>query len=150
MKERVMPHNIEAEQSVLGSMFLSKYALQKCLENLESELFYLDSHSKIFETIKKINDSGSPLDLTTVTAELSNKNILKQVGDVEYLTEIINSVPTAANVDEYIKIVQEKAILRKLIIEATNIVSLGYDTSNSLSDTLDQAEKTILNVDKNK
>ena len=146
MKERVMPHNIEAEQSVLGSMFLSKYALQKCLENLESELFYLDSHSKIFETIKKINDSGSPIDLTTVTAELSNKNILKQVGDVEYLTEIINSVPTAANVDEYIKIVQEKAILRKLIIEATNIVSLGYDTSNSLSDTLDQAEKTILNV----
>ncbi len=146
MKERVMPHNIEAEQSVLGSMFLSKYALQKCLENLEPELFYLDSHSKIFETIKKLNDSGSAIDLTTVTSELSNKNLLKQVGDVEYLTEIINSVPTAANVDEYIKIVQEKAILRKLIIEATNIVSLGYDTSNSLSDTLDQAEKTILNV----
>lgn len=74
MKERVMPHNIEAEQSVLGSMFLSKYALQKCLENLESELFYLDSHSKIFEVIKKLNDQGSAVDLTTVTAELNNQN----------------------------------------------------------------------------
>ena len=146
MKERVMPHNIEAEQSVLGSMFLSKYALQKCLENLEPELFYLDKHSNIFETIKKLNDSGTAIDLTTVTAELSNRNLLKQIGDVEYLTEIINSVPTAVNVDEYIKIVQEKAILRKLIIEATNIVTLGYDSTNDLSDTLDQAEKTILNV----
>jgi len=146
MKERVMPHNIEAEQSVLGSMFLSKYALQKCIENLESELFYMDNNAKIFETIKNLNELGSPIDLTTVTSELNNKNILKQVGDVEYLTEIINSVPTASNVDEYIKIVQEKAILRKLIIEATNIVSLGYDTTNNLSDTLDKAEKTILNV----
>ena len=146
MKERVMPHNIEAEQSVLGSMFLSKYALQKCIENLESELFYMDNNAKIFETIKTLNELGSPIDLTTVTSELNNKNILKQVGDVEYLTEIINSVPTASNVDEYIKIVQEKAILRKLIIEATNIVSLGYDTTNNLSDTLDKAEKTILNV----
>ena len=146
MKERVMPHNVEAEQSVLGSMFLSKYALQKCLENLEPELFYLDKHSNIFETIKKLNDSGTAIDLTTVTAELSNRNLLKQIGDVEYLTEIINSVPTAVNVDEYIKIVQEKAILRKLIIEATNIVTLGYDSTNDLSDTLDQAEKTILNV----
>ena len=146
MKERVMPHNIEAEQSVLGSMFLSKYALQKCIENLESELFYMDNNAKIFETIKNLNELGSPIDLTTVTSELNNRNILKQVGDVEYLTEIINSVPTASNVDEYIKIVQEKAILRKLITEATNIVSLGYDTTNSLSDTLDKAEKTILNV----
>lgn len=146
MKEKVMPHNIEAEQSVLGSMFLSKYALQKCLENLEGELFYLDSHSKIFNIIKTLSEKGSPIDLTTVTSELNDHNMLKQVGDVEYITEIINSVPTAANVDEYIKIVEEKAILRKLIIEATNIVSLGYDSSNDLSETLDQAEKTILNV----
>lgn len=144
--EKVMPHNIEAEQSVLGSMFLSKYALQKCLENLESDLFYLDSHVKIFDAIKTLSESGSAIDLTTVTSELSNKGLLKQVGDVDYLTEIINSVPTASNVDEYIKIVEEKAILRKLIVEATNIVTLGYDTSNNLSDTLDQAEKTILNV----
>lgn len=144
--EKVMPHNIEAEQSVLGSMFLSKYALQKCLENLESDLFYLDSHVKLFDAIKTLSESGSAIDLTTVTSELSNKGLLKQVGDVDYLTEIINSVPTASNVDEYIKIVEEKAILRKLIVEATNIVTLGYDTSNNLSDTLDQAEKTILNV----
>lgn len=146
MKEKVMPHNIEAEQSILGSMFLSKYALQKCLEELDADLFYLDKHVKLFETIKSVFEKGRAIDLTTVTSELNDKNLLKQVGDVEYITEIINSVPTASNVDEYIKIVVEKAILRRLIIEGTNIVSLGYDSSNDLSETLDCAEKTILNV----
>lgn len=146
MKDKVMPHNIEAEQSVIGSMFLSKYALQKCIENLEPELFYLDSHAKIFEAIRYLSELGTAIDLTTVTSELNNRNQLKQIGNVDYLTEMISSVPTASNVDEYIKIVEEKAILRKLIIEATNIVTLGYDTTNNLADTLDQAEKTILNV----
>ena len=150
MNEKTMPHNIDAEKSVLGSMFLSKYALQKSLEALNKELFYLDSHSKIFETIKTLRENNISIDMTTVTEELENKKQLKQIGGVEYLTEIINFVPTAANVDEYIRIVEEKAILRRLIEEATQIVSSGYNQEEDLSEVLDNAEKKILNVVKTK
>lgn len=146
MLEKEMPHNIEAERSVLGSMFLSKYAAQKCVENLNKDLFYLDSHSQIFEVLSKFVDQRIPIDLTTVTAELDKQKILKQVGDVEYLTEIINTVPTAANVDEYIKIVESCAIKRRLITESTDIVNSVYESSDDLSELLESAEKKILNV----
>lgn len=146
MQERVMPHNMEAEQSVLGSIFLSKYALQKAVESLTSDLFYLESHSKIFQVITELAEKGKPIDLTTVASELDDKKWLKLVGDIDYLTEIINSVPSAANIDEYIKIVEEKAILRRLIEEATSIASDGYNTSEDFNDVLDNAEKKILSV----
>ena len=146
MKERVMPHNIEAEQSVLGSMFLSKYALQKCVETLESNQFFLDSHAKIFNAISELSEQGKPIDITTVTAKLDNKKELMQVGGVEYIAEITNLVPSAANVDEYIKIVSEKATLRKLIETAIEIETEGYGGKDSLSDILDKAEQKILNV----
>ncbi|HHW69543.1 MAG TPA: replicative DNA helicase [Tenericutes bacterium] len=144
--DRVMPHNIDAEQSVLGSMFLSKYALQKCLENLTKDLFYLDIHQKIYEAISSLAEKDRPIDLTTVTSELSDRKWIKQIGDVDYLAQIINAVPTASNVDDYIKIVEEKAILRRLIEEATEIVTSGYDSTNTIEETLDNAEKKILNV----
>lgn len=146
MAERVMPHNLDAEQSTLGAMFLSKYALQKGVEALSSDLFYLDAHSKIFMILNDLLEKGIPVDLTTVTEELSNRGWLKQIGDVEYLTEIITSVPTAANVDEYIKIVNEKAILRRLIEESTSIASDAYNGNQELSEILDNAEKKILSV----
>ena len=147
MNEKTMPHNIDAEKSVLGSMFLSKYALQKALEALNKELFYLDAHSKIFETIKSLREKNISIDMTTVTEELENKKQLKQIGGVEYLTEIINFVPTAANVDEYIRIVEEKAILRRLIEEATQIVSSGYNQEEDLSEVLDNAERKVQNLE---
>lgn len=146
MAERVMPHNIEAEQSALGAMFLSKYALQKCMETLNKDLFYLDSHCKIFNVINDLAEKATPIDLTTVTAELDKRKWLKQVGDVEYLSEIVNTVPSAANVDEYIKIVEEKAILRRLIEEATSIITEGYSSADTISEVLDSAEKKILSV----
>ena len=146
MAERVLPHNIEAEQAVLGSMFLSKYAVQKAVENLEGTTFYMDSHCKIFDTLKELDEKHIPIDITTVTEELDKKKLLKQIGDVDYLTEIINAVPTAANVDEYIKIVNEKAVLRRLITEATQIVTDSYSGSEDLTEILDKAEQKILNV----
>lgn len=146
MQEKVMPHNLEAEQSVLGSMFISKYALQACSERLEKDLFYSDANGKIFEVMHDLQEKGVAVDLTTVTAELDNRKILKQVGDVEYLTDIINAVPSAANVEEYVKIVEEKAVLRRLINEATNIVTSGYNSTDDVGDILENAEKKILNV----
>lgn len=146
MNEKVMPHNIEAEKSVLGAMFLSKYAAQKCVESLEKDLFYLDTHIKIFDAMKSLVERSIPIDLTIVTEELEKRGWLSGIGGVDYLVEILNFVPTAANVDEYIKIVEEKAILRRLIEEATSIVSTGYDTANAIEDVLENAEKKILNV----
>ena len=146
MQEKTMPHNIEAEQSVLGAMFLSKYALQKSIENLSPEIFYKDAHAKIFNVMSDLAESGSAIDITTVTAELDKRKELKQVGDVEYLSEIVNVVPSAANVDEYIKIVEEKAILRKLIETSTEITTSGYSSTEDISTILDTAEKKILNV----
>lgn len=146
MLEKTMPHNLEAEQSVLGSMFLSKYAVQKGVESLTSDLFYSDRNAKIFDAMVSLAEKSKPIDLTTVATELEDRKLLKQVGDIEYITEIVNSVPSSANIDEYIKIVEEKAILRRLINEATSIVNDGYNTSEDFNDVLDNAEKKILNV----
>ncbi len=146
MPEKTIPHNIEAEQSVIGSMFLTKKALQKGLESLMPEDFYLDSHSKIFTCIKTIDDAKRPVDVTTVSEELNHRGWLKQVGDIEYLAEVINSVPTTANIDEYINIVSEKALLRKLIDEATSIVKDSYQVGSNIGDFLYESQKKIADV----
>jgi len=146
MNEKVIPHSIEAEQAVLGSMFLSKYALQKALEELNKDLFYLESHSKIFEVINDLYEKNSAIDITTVTTELDKRNILKQIGNVEYISEIINSVVSASNIDDYIKIVEEKAIRRRLIETSLEIVRAGYSSQDSIYELLDNAEPIMLYV----
>ena len=143
MAEKIMPQEINAEQAVLGSMFISKYALQKAVESLNKDLFYLDSHAKIFTVLSDLAEQGKPIDITTVTAELDKRKLLKQIGDVDYLTEVITSVASAANIDEYIKIVEEKAILRRLIEESNSIIESAYNSTDDISETLDNAEKKI-------
>lgn len=145
MPERNNPHNIEAEQSVLGSMFLTKKALQKSLEGLAVDDFYLDSHQKIFECIKEVNDSNKAVDLNTVVEELNRRNWLQQVGNIDYLVEVINTVPTTANIDEYINIVNEKSLIRKFIDVTTNMVKESYSVKD-LGDFLFNAQKQIANV----
>lgn len=146
MAERVMPHNIEAEQSVIGSMLISKYAAQKSVENLTNDLFYMDAHDKIFTIIRDLMDNNVPIDITTVTSELDKKKWLKEIGGAQYLSELINLVPSATNVDEYIKIVNEKAVLRRLIKESSDIATNAFDSQDNINDVLDNAEKKILNV----
>lgn len=146
MANKELPHSIEAEQAVIASMFLSKYALQKASENLTSELFFNDAHKKIFKVMIDLSEKSSPIDMTTVTAELDKRNELKEIGGVEYLSDLLDITPTAANVDEYIKIVNEKAVLRRLIEEATNIITNGYSSTDSLNEILESAETKILNV----
>lgn len=146
MPDKTIPHNIDAEQSVLGSMFLTKKALQKGIEILLPEDFYLDNHIKIFTAIKKIDEEKRPVDLTTVAEELNNNGYLKQIGDIEYLAEMINNVPTTANIDEYIKIVEEKSLLRKLIDEATTIVQNSYKAGSNIGDFLYESQKKIAEV----
>ena len=149
MKKEI-PNNIEAQQSVIGAMFLSKYALQKAVETLTSDSFFLEKHGKIFNAIKDLNSKEIAIDITTLTSELKDQNILNEVGGVEYLSEILEQTPTAANIDYYIKIVEDKSILRNLINEATEIATLGYTNEFSVTETLDKAESKILNVVKNR
>lgn len=148
MQPKSIPNDIVAEQSVLGSMFLSKYALDRACESLIEDSFYLTSHQKIFKTIKELSDRKVPIDLTILTSELKQKNLLQEVGGVEYITEIMDSVPTAANVDSYIQIVEEMAMRRDLIETATNIATLGYNNDGTISETIDEAEKKILGISK--
>lgn len=150
MNTKTEPYNLEAEQSVLGAAFMSKSALQKVCEDLSSESFYLDAHSKIYDVIKELYNTNVAVDITTVTDRLKSKKLLKQIGDVDYLLEIVNSVPTASNVDYYINIVNEKAILRNLISTATSIVSEAYMGDATINETLDDAERKILGVVKNR
>ena len=148
--EKVMPHSLEAEQAVLCSMFLSKYALNNASENLVMEDFYFDKNAKIFKVMTDLHEKNVAIDVTTVTNELNTKEWLVQAGGVEYLSEIVTSLATAANVDEYINIVHEKALLRKLINESTNIITDAYNAKDEVNDLLDSAEKKILNVVKNR
>lgn len=150
MPTRTMPNNIEAEESVLGACFLSKFALQKAAENLTPESFYSDKHAKIFATMTALLDEKTPIDITTVTSYLKKKNELTEVGGVEYLTEVLNFVPTATNIDYYIQNVEEAAILRNLIETATEIASEGYRSDESVNEILDSSEKKILNIVKNR
>ena len=150
MAMRTLPNNIEAEESVLGACFLSKYALQKACENLTQESFYDEKNGKIFATMAALMEEKVPIDLTTVTSYLKNKNELTEVGGVEYLTEIVNFVPTATNIDYYIKTVEDAAILRNLIETATSIATEGYSTEESVNEILDNSEKKILNIVKNR
>ena len=150
MAIKEIPNNPEAEQAVIGSMFLEKNALQKACEVLNPEAFYFNNNAKIFGTIKDMAEKKVPIDLTTVTTELKNKNILNEVGGVEYLTDILDSVATAANIDQYIKSVEESALLRKLIEVSTDITTSAYTPEKSVNETIDDAERKILSVVKNR
>lgn len=150
MALREIPNDLIAEQSVLGSMFLSTYALQKVCDVLTPNSFYYTKNAKLFSVISTLFAKKIPIDTTTVTTELKNQNLLSEIGGVEYLTEIFNIVPTSANVDHYINIVEKSAILRKLIEVSSEVTTSAYDTSNDLNTTLDDAERKILDVAKNR
>ncbi|MFZ3577697.1 replicative DNA helicase [Virgibacillus sp. DJP39] len=144
--DRTPPHNIEAEQAVIGAIFLEPEAFSSASELLLPEDFYRASHQRIYETMIKLSDKGEPIDLVTVTTSLSNAKTLDEVGGVSYLTDIAGSVPTAANISYYSKIVEEKSVLRRLIRTATDIVTTSFSKEDEIEDVLNEAEKNILEV----
>lgn len=143
-----LPNNIEAEKALLGSVFWSYGALQKACEEVDKEMFYLDSNSKIFEVILELYKDKKPVDINTLTTELVNKKLINTIGGVEYLNEITDSVATGANIEYYINTVVEKFTLRRMIEVATNIVKVANDPETDVSSAVEQAEKSILNVGK--
>src|SRR5699024_3497543 len=144
--DRVPPHNIEAEQAVIGAVFLEPSAFATASERLVASDFYRASHQRIFEAMLKLSDRGEPIDLVTVTTLLDSEETISEVGGVSYLSDVARSVPTAANIEYYSKIVEEKALLRKLIRTATDIVTTTYANEDEVEEVLNEAEKNILEV----
>ncbi|EGL82384.1 replicative DNA helicase [Caldalkalibacillus thermarum TA2.A1] len=144
--DRTPPHNLEAEQAVLGAVFLDKDALLRVLEMVRPDDFYKTSHQRIFQVMMDLSEASQPVDLVTVTAELNDRKWLEEVGGVSYLSDLANSVPTAANVEYYAQIIKEKAILRRLIKTATQIVTNGYTSQDDVEEILSEAEKSILQI----
>ncbi|WP_453992663.1 replicative DNA helicase [Bacillus nitroreducens] len=144
--DRIPPQNIEAEQAVLGAIFLEPSSLTLASELLIPEDFYRTAHQKIFDAMLNLSDKGEPVDLVTVTSELADAKILDEIGGVSYLSDLASSVPTAANIEYYAKIIEEKSILRRLIRTATTIATDGYSREDEVDALLGEAEKSIMEV----
>lgn len=147
---KVPPQNIEAEQSVLGSMFIDKEAVYKVMEILAPKDFYREAHNIIYEAIISLNEKNEAVDLITVTEELRQEKKLEQVGGVTYIASLAERMPTAANVEYYAKIVAEKSLLRMLINASTKIAQRGYEASDEVETLLDEAEQMIFSVGQRK
>lgn len=144
--DRVPPQNLEAEQSTLGSMMLERSALEKGIEMLRSEDFYRPSHQEIFDALISLSERDEPADLITLQEELRKRGKLEDVGSTEYLMALVDSVPTAANIEHYAKIVEQKSMLRKLISAGSQIIGMSYDESQDVETITDQAERLVFQV----
>src|SRR5574344_1530165 len=143
---KVPPQDIEAEQAVIGSMLTDQEAVISAIETLKAEDFYREDNKLIFEAILNIYNRAEPIDIITLKAELTSMGKLEAVGGLEYIAQLPDKVPTTANVERYIKIVEEKSMLRTLVKTANEIISLGYDETGNVEDIMDDAEKKIFNV----
>ncbi|MGG3469155.1 replicative DNA helicase [Neobacillus pocheonensis] len=144
--DRMPPQNIEAEQAVLGAIFLEPSSLTVASEILIPEDFYRAAHQKIFNVMLNLNDQGKAVDLITVTEELAAAKLIEDIGGVSYLSDLAGAVPTAANIEYYARIVGEKSLLRRLIRTATNIATDGYSREDEVDALLSEAEKSIMEV----
>lgn len=144
--DRIPPHNMEAEQAVLGAIFLEPSTVITASELLVPDDFYRTSHQLIFSVMLDLSERNEPVDVVTVTNALQNSKRLEEIGGVSYLAELAGSAPTAANIEYYCSIVSEKATLRRLIRTATQIVSDGYTRDDGVEGILDDAERKILEV----
>jgi replicative DNA helicase len=146
MFDRIPPQNVEAEQAVLGAVLLQSEALITAAERVRSEDFYAVPHQMIFEAMITLGENNQPIDLVTLTAYLQDKQQLEDIGGVSYLAKLVGGVPTAANVDYYAQIVEEKSMLRRLIRTATQIVTNGYAGSDDIGILLSEAETKIMEI----
>jgi replicative DNA helicase len=143
---RVPPHNLDAEQSVLGSMMISKVAVSEVLEVLRAEDFYRDAHQKICAAARELYSSGEAVDAITVADELERRGTLEQVGGKPYLFTLVSSVPTAANAAFYARIVVEHSTLRRLIDAATSIAQECYEVPDDIDEAINRAGELIYGV----
>lgn len=147
---KTLPVNIDAEQSVLGSMLKDKNAIVQAVETLKSDDFYKDSHKIIFGTVLSLYQKDIPVDMITLLEELKSTNKLEECGGITYVSEVSGSVISTANVHSYIKIVKDKSILRKLINTSTTIIEECYENQSNVESVIDNAESKIFNIAENR
>lgn len=147
---KLPPQNVEAEQSVLGGILIENDAINKVLEILTPEDFYRDAHRRIYNALINLSARDEPADLITLTNELRNIDQLDAAGGASYITSLIDSVPTAANIEYYARIVKEKSILRQLIQTSTEIITESYQDRSDVESFLDEAERSIFQISENR
>lgn len=147
---KIPPNDVEAEQAVLGSMLLDRDAVSSALEVLKPDDFYREENKLIFDAILNLYNRSEPIDLITVKDELISLGKFEVCGGLEYIADLPEKVPTTANVDQYIKIVEEKSILRSLIKTSNELVNLGYDQSLEVDEIIEKAEKNVFDLLQNR
>ncbi len=143
---KIPPHDIEAEQAVIGSMLTDSNAVMLGVEKLKPANFYREDNKSIFDAIDNLYKKSEPIDLITVKEELSSMGLFEKIGGMEYLASLPDKVPTTANVEKYINIVKEKATLRNLISTANELIDLGYDGTENIEDIMNKAENKVFNL----
>ena len=147
-RAKVMPHSIEAEQAVLGCVLIDENVPLQVFSNLSNSDFYMQSHSQIFEAMTNIYNTNRPVDFVTLSDELEKNGILESVGGIEYITNLTNVVPSAANFMHYVNIVKRDSVLRKLIESGQKIIETAYESEDKV-EALGTAEKLIFEISQN-
>ncbi len=143
---RIPPHDVEAEQAIIGSMLTDKDAVIAAIEVLREQDFYREDNRIIYSAIMNLYNRAEPIDIITLKSELKSMGKLEAVGGLEYIVQLPDRVPTTSNVEQYIKIVEEKSMLRALIKTADELITLGYDPTQEVEQIIDTAEKKIFEV----
>ena len=143
---RILPHDLAAEQSVLGSVFISPESLITLADELTPEDFYKPAHKIVFKTMLSLFEKGEPIDATTMGSALTNQGDISKIGGITYIVELVNSTPTSKNVEHYAKLVKEKATLRKMIANLSDSLSSAYQGDVSIDDIIAKTEKSLLDI----
>jgi replicative DNA helicase len=146
MAERTLPHNLEAEKSVLGAILINNQAFNQAAEVIDAQDFFRDAHRRIFEKMVGLTDRNEPVDFVTLTDELTRSGELDEVGGPAYVSGLTDGVPRSANVEYYARIVKEKSTLRRLIQASNEVLVRAYDAEEDADDLLDEAERTIFSI----
>ena len=144
--EKLPPQNLEAEQSVLGSLLIDKDAIVKISDLVAADDFYKDSHKKIFEAMQDLFEKREPIDVLSLSNILKERGALDDIGGRSYLASLANAVPSSLNVESYARIVQRKATLRRLLEAASEITNLGFQETDDIEKLLDKSEQKLFGI----
>ena len=143
---RILPHDLVAEQSLLGAVFISPDAIISLADELTPDDFYKPANKIVFKTMLSLLEKGEPIDATTMVSALTNQGDISNIGGINYVVELVNSTPTSKNVEHYAKLVKEKATLRKVIAELSESLSSAYQGDISINEIIEKTEKSILDI----
>ena len=143
---RILPHDLVAEQSVLGAVFISPETMISLADELTPDDFYKPANKIVFKTMLSLLEKGEPIDATTMVSAITNQGDISNIGGINYVVELVNSTPTSKNVEHYAKLVKEKATLRKVIAELSESLSSAYQGDISINEIIEKTEKSMMDI----